>query len=1190
MFKDFLDRSKKLLLYSALSAICLLSFTMPSAWAQVDQGSVTGTVTDQQGAAIPNASMTIKDLGTALELKTTTDQRGVYVFSPLKIGHYTITAAASGFQTTSITDFELQVSQRLGMNVTLRVGAATQTVDVSGSSIPLMQTEDGSSGHVFDSQTINNTPLASRNYVFLAQLTAGVNQGQQGSRNAASGDFSANGQRTEQNNFILDGVDNNSNLTDFLNGASFIVNPPPDALQEFKIQTSDYSAELGHSAGAVINASIKSGTNSFHGSAWEYFQNDALNTITGNNYFSRVSPELRYNQFGATFGGPIWKNKLFFFGDYQGLREITTSSSGQYTVPTDLMRQGNFSELLQTSLTNHNNRQLYNAGGPAPGTNGTTNYLSCNGQVNVICPAQVDAVAQKLLAAFPEPNFGIQGQTYNNYIFNGHQAINTNQFDVRTDWNISSHDQAFARYSFENQPKFSPSPFGVLDGAGFGGSTVINQSRSFAFSETHEFSEKFINELRYGYNWNHSAFYQAGYNQTGLAESFGLGGLLSGPNLGGIPAFNVNNNNGISNFGASGYEPSNEHQNVWQINDNVTRIVGNHSLHFGVNIQSLRVATLQPNNGIGQISFSGKFTQDPNNQGTTGYGAADMLLNEMSSSALSNITTTNNIYWVRAGYFQDDWKATSQLTINAGLRYEYTTPARERNDQMGNFRPNVPVLNYNPAQNITGGTYLLPTSTRSNPLPANLLANFAKDGVVVQYTDNHYLVKPDYKNFAPRIGFAYSVNDKTVVRGAYGIFYGALEGIGYSLNLGVNPPFAFNSNFNSTGCVYGNCPTNGQTLETGWSKVLATGIIQNATSPNLNGSDDVKTPYSQQYNLTVQRSFGSSLTATVGYVGSTAHHLQTPVDPNNQPLPVGPGDNSQAARPYPDLNYGSYIVYGSDANYNSLQTKLERRFSKGLQFAASYTLSHSLDDSRQPLSDASNGIDYRNARQLGLSYDYGSSYQDVRHRATLTGGYELPFGAGKQWMNHKGIANTLVGGWSANIAFSVQSGNPLSIQSSNNSTGGVGRANAVRIADPFKPGGVSDPVLGFGLPCATKTKTLQSWFNPCAFINPPVAIDPGQPVSAGQVSISNNGGKAAYGPAGRTLVYSPGFNKTDLSLFKAFNLYRGMGFKVRGDIFNVFNVPGYGEPNNYPGSSTFGQITSLNFGGRTVQLSGNFYF
>jgi Carboxypeptidase regulatory-like domain/TonB dependent receptor len=1186
---DLVQGSRKRILLTSWVAFCLCMLSF-AARAQVDQGAVTGTVVDQQGAVIPNANVTVTDLGTALKLETKTDQRGVYVFSPLKIGHYSIVASAPGFTATNITDLQLQVNQRLGLNITLRVGAATQSVDVSASSIALMQTEDASSGHVFDSQTINNTPLSGRNYVFLAQLTAGVNQGQQGARNAGSGDFSANGQRTEQNNFILDGVDNNSNLTDFLNGASYVVNPPPDALQEFKIQTSNYSAELGHSAGAVINASIKSGTNSFHGSVWEYFQNDALNTITGNNYFSRKSPELRYNQFGATFGGPIWKNKLFFFGDYQGLRQISASSSGQYTVPTDLMRQGNFTELLQSTLTNNNNRKLYNEGGPAAGTGGASNFLSCNGQVNVICPSQVDAVAKKLLAAFPEPNFGIPGQTYNNYIFNGHQAFNPNQFDVRSDWNISNHDQTFARYSFQDQPKFSPSPFGVLDGAGFGGSTVINQSRSFAFSETHQFTDKFVNELRYGYNWNHSAFYQAGYNQAGLAESFGLGGLLAGPNLGGIPGFSVG---GISSFGASGYEPSNEHQNVWQISDNITRVVGNHSLHFGVYIQSLRVATLQPNNGIGNVNFSGKFTQDPNNQGQTGFGVADLLLNQMTSSALSNITTTNNIYWVRAGYVQDDWKATSRLTINAGLRYEYTTPARERNDQMGNFRPNVPVLNYNPSQNITGGTYLLPSSARNNPLPANLLANFAKDGVVVQYTDNHYLVAPDYTNFAPRVGLAYSIDDKTVIRGAYGIFYGALEGIGYSLNLGVNPPFAFNSNFNSAGCAYGSCPTNGQTLETGWSTVLAQGIIQAANSPNLNGSDDVKTPYSQQFNLSIQRSFGSSLTATVGYVGATTHHLQTPVDPNNQALPVGPGDNSQAARPYPDLNYGSYIVYGSDANYNSLQAKLDRRFSKGLQFAASYTLAHSLDDSRQPLSDASNGIDYRNARQLGLSYDYGSSYQDVRNRVTLTGGYELPFGYGKQWMNRKGIVDIFAGGWTANIAFSAQTGQPFSIQSSNNSTGGVGRANAVRVADPFKPGGTPGPGLGFA--CATKTRTLQTWFNPCAFVNPPVAVDPGKPLPnplppAGVVSIANAGAMAAYGPRGRTLVDSPGFNKTDLSLVKTFHFYRETGLKVRGDIFNVLNTPAYGQPNNYPGSSNFGQITSVNSAGRTVQLSGDFSF
>jgi Carboxypeptidase regulatory-like domain/TonB-dependent Receptor Plug Domain len=247
--KSFIRRKKRLVL-SSWWTFCICMLVVPVARAQVDQASVTGTITDSQGALVSNADVTVTNLGTALTLKTKTDARGVYVFSPLKIGHYSISASASGFSTTTISDFELQVNQRLGLNITLQVGTATQTVAVSASSIPLLQTEDASSGHVFDSRTLNNTPLAGRNYVFLAQVTAGVNQGQQGSRNQAGGEFSANGQRTEQNNFLLDGVDNNSNLTDFLNGASYVINPPPDALQEFKIQTSDYSAELGHSAGA----------------------------------------------------------------------------------------------------------------------------------------------------------------------------------------------------------------------------------------------------------------------------------------------------------------------------------------------------------------------------------------------------------------------------------------------------------------------------------------------------------------------------------------------------------------------------------------------------------------------------------------------------------------------------------------------------------------------------------------------------------------------------------------------------------------------------------------------------------------------------------------------------------------------------------------------------------------------------
>ncbi|MDI3255873.1 MAG: carboxypeptidase-like regulatory domain-containing protein [Bacillota bacterium] len=350
----------------------------------MDQGSVTGVVTDTTGAVVPNAQVTLKSTDTGLELQTKTDQSGVYTFSPVKIGNYQVTVGAPGFQTTTQSNLHLDVQQRLAVNVELKPGAATETVEVT-TAPPLMQTEEGSTGQVMDTKTINDTPLNGRNWVFIAQLAAGAAP-PSGSRGAGKGDFNANGQRAEQNNFILDGVDNNNNVVDFLNGASFIVRPPPDALAEFKVQTGAYSAEFGHSAGAVINASIKSGTNEIHGDLWEYIRNDAFD-IHDFDATPGTVPKYRENQFGATLGFPIIKNKLFFFGDVEANRIIFGETHSGQTVPTALMRQGNFSELLNPSLTSGGTAvTLYE---PST-TNAGTTPMSCNGQQNVLCSNQIE--------------------------------------------------------------------------------------------------------------------------------------------------------------------------------------------------------------------------------------------------------------------------------------------------------------------------------------------------------------------------------------------------------------------------------------------------------------------------------------------------------------------------------------------------------------------------------------------------------------------------------------------------------------------------------------------------------------------------------------------------------------------------------------------------------------------------------
>src|ERR1700722_18998887 len=377
------------------------------AMAQVDQGTITGLVHDGSGAVVPNAEVTVRNIDTGLVLKGATNGSGIYVFSPLKIGNYTVSVTAKGFETTQRENLHLDAEQRLNVVMALKLGVVSDTVTVTDE-VPLLQTQSSAVGQVISSETINNTPLNGRNWVYIAQLTAGVAPPFGNTRGSGTGDFVANGQRAEQNNFILDGVDNNTNLIDFLNGSSFVMRPPPDALAEFNLQTSNYSAEFGHSAGAVMSASIKSGTNQIHGSLWEYFRNTKLDAQP---WKALTAPPYHQNQFGATLGLPIWKNHLFYFGDIEANR-ISIANPNVLTVPTALMRQGNFSELSNTSLTGQAQPiQLYQPG------SGGTQTLSCNGANNVFCANQINAVSQKILNMYPKPNTG-GGLITNNYNVN----------------------------------------------------------------------------------------------------------------------------------------------------------------------------------------------------------------------------------------------------------------------------------------------------------------------------------------------------------------------------------------------------------------------------------------------------------------------------------------------------------------------------------------------------------------------------------------------------------------------------------------------------------------------------------------------------------------------------------------------------------------------------------------------------
>ena len=851
--------------------------------AQVDQGSISGNIRDSSGAAIPAAKVTLVNTATGFSVTVTTDAHGNYTATPLKLGSYTVKADAAGFATATQDNVQVNVSSITTANLQVAVSSAQQDVTVS-SAPPALQSEEASTGQVISAQTINSTPLNGRNFTFIAQLSAGVAPAEQGARGANKGDFSANGQRSEQNNFILDGVDNNSNLVDFLNGASFVIKPPPDALEEFKVQTGDYTAELGHSAGAVLNVATKSGTNKIHGDLWEYFRNDVLDA---RDYFATVKPTYRQNQFGASIGGPLLKNRLFFFGDAEANR-IIFGQTGIYTVPTLLMRQGNFTELLNSQANGRGQSiALYQPGGPVA-NRPQTNLLACDGQQNVICPAQINAVAQNLLNAYPLPNRGGTGNTVNNYNFQGNSSDNTTQFDGRLDWNVSQKDQTFARYSYSNQPVHQTAPLAILDGGTGNSGALLVEGRNFTFSEIHVVTPSLINEFRVGYNWIGAAAIpqNAGVN---LSAAFGLGGIPFSPPNGGLPALEIA---GLTTAGSPTYEPTFEHENVAQVLDNLSEQLGNHSLRFGVDFERIRVQTNQPPDPKGTFNFDGKFSEDPSNPGNTGFGVADLLLDNQDSSSIANIFTSHDQRWYRAAYFEDDWKALPGLTVNLGLRYEYTQPINELDGHQANFVPDYAAGT---------GTYLIPAKAASSvTLPPTFLAALATNKVALQYTKNNLLVNPADLNFSPRIGVAYQLDNRTVLRSGFGIFFGGLENVGYGPSLSQNFPFQYDSNFASGNCTGpGACPTNGITLATGFSAALSAGLTNFVNQPGFRAyAVNTQTPYSEQFNLAVQRLITKSTTATVTYVGSVSRHLQSNPDGNIPDQVVPAGQNEQPLRPY----------------------------------------------------------------------------------------------------------------------------------------------------------------------------------------------------------------------------------------------------------------------------------------------------
>jgi hypothetical protein len=1227
-----------------LAAICLLLVSSRYAFGQVDEGSITGTVQDTSGAVVANASVTLlnKDQGTTLQTKTSSD--GLYTFSPVRIGHYSITVTAKGFAKTTQQNLMVDVSQNLMVNVQLKPGAATETVEVT-TAPPLLQTEDASVGQVVTEHTVNSLPLNGRNFTFLAQLGAGAQTPQADTRgNAASGAFSANGLRPSQNNYLLDGIDDNSNAVDFLNGTNYVILPPVDAIEEFKVQTGEFSAELGRSAGAVLNATIKSGTNSLHGDVWEFFRNDKLDAA---DWFEQSGKgELRLNQFGGTIGGRVIKNKLFFFGDIESKRRVQGNTQSGLSVPTATERSSGYTNLSDIYITPSTSTpaqtdalgRLIPQGtvldpattrsvtsgilDPVSGRIATaTGYVrdpfgtcaastasftlaSCG--LNQIPSGRIDSNAVKLLNLFPTPKTtGVSSNFYSSPNLFEHST----SFDTRVDYNVTEKDQAFARFSYVDDPQYIPGPFGgIADGGAFQQGIQTAKSSQMVAAYTHVFSPSTVNVARGGFAHLHTTRYGPEGGVADIPKQFGINeqGMEQGDENGGLPQFGFG---GLSTLGSNNFLPSDEISQTLQITDDFTKIYGKHSFKMGLEYQHVKFSTLQPAWSRGDFDYNGQYTDVvDNNTSTTGIAqfllppAPATVANGINYSGgadgvyASNINKTYDAKTYLASYFQDDWKMSSKLTLNLGLRWDYFGPINETNGGQANFVP------YGPPDNSP--EYIVPASGKDvRTLSPSFYNTLAQDHITLVQTNKwgQGLIQTQKYNFAPRVGFAYQVDPKLVVRGGFGLFFNSFENQGYGPNIGENYPFVYNFHYTPVGAdstVYpvsvntpfatANCQSGGTpgpggtaTFESGFSCIPFTPANVAAPGLALEGLQfNYQTPRTFSTNLTLQYSITRTLSAQVAYVFTDGSDLQAGVSANNVTsiLPKGHSTSDTLASgnnevPFPDFGQGSsYFATVGHSNYNGLQTKLEQQFDNGLTYLLAYTWSKTMSDAADELNGGSVGA-YRapDVPGLGPKFDWGLADFNIAQVVHFSGGYELPFGKNKRFLNQGGLANAIVGGWSGNWIATLQGGQPITLSCPTGTTAGT-NCNVLKVAGQSQKLGVKTEIPTGG------SHGEPFWFgNAGAFAQPCEDGNPSLPTGCiAQTSLTG------YLGGGSSTTTGPGFHRLDVSAFKAFQFSQRYSMQFRAEFFNVLNHPNFNAP-NFGGNGVIaisgsGNYTNPNFG------------
>jgi hypothetical protein len=1077
--------------------------------AQFETAEVLGTITDKSGGAVTKATVTLLNQGTGSQVKAETDANGNYDFANVQVGDYTVTAEAVGFSKSTAADIHVDVEARQRVDLVLQVGDFSQSINVSSAAAPI-DTDSSEHSQVITTVPIVELPLNGRDYTTLALLASNVHISPQAisfspSATPREGAFNVNGMRSTYNNFLLDGLDNNSYGTSNQDYSSQVVQPSPDAIAEFKIITSNFSAEYGRVGGGVINVAMRSGTNQFHGTAYEFLRNTDLNAI-GYIFGARPAtfekPTLHRNQFGATIGGPIVKNKLFFFGDYEGFRQLQ-GYLNFYTLPDATERQG----ILPATVVNPLNGTVYPAGTQIPMT--------------AFASAALGGLA-------PATTAGLVG---NNLEENIPLKDYSDKYDAKLDYQISDKMTSFLRFSQRKDIQYyGPADPGASGGDGNGFIHSIQQQAAIGY--TWILTSSSLLDARFGFDHVLGGKQPVDLGGPSLQSLFGIQGLPTTPNIAG--GFNTQVIGSFSSPTIGRQSTNPQFQNPTSFNPklNYSLVKGRHSMKMGYEFLAIRTEVLDINPLYGQLTYSGQYSKPTAAQcgctvptdanSVNAYDLADFYFGLPSTIALGNDLVTNLRQHVNSLYFQDDWRVTSKLTLNIGLRWEYATPVWERDNQWSNFDPATNTL----VRATNGSIY------------------------------DRALVNPDYKDFGPRFGFAYSIDQKTVFRAGYGISYDFFNRTG-SAGEGINGPLAI------FGTISQGSPTSAGFLTA--QNAFTTGIASNfnpINSNNLYIPANTRWPMIQSWVFSLQRELARNTVLEVAYNGNRSTRLPIIGDYNQAaPNPVTATCNAtvtsgclsvQARVPDPSFGPITWVDPAGNNNYNGLSIRLEHRFSQGLYFLNSFTWSKALGDSEQVL-EAFSGYQAANPQNIyNLHAEYGPSMFDVKLLNVSSVVYDLPFGKGRQFAsNLNPVADFLLGGWELNAINTANTGLPVNVNytpSSANDVTGISQSADYRGVALLRPN-----VSGSAASQST-AQSLLTYFAGYTFTTP----SPNDP----------------FGNLGRNAFRAPGLEQWDLGVFKNFGIREGIKLQFRSEFFNVLNHTNFGVPNNVSTSSAFGTITT----------------